>query len=263
MRLAPLTAAAAACALLLSGTACLSGTAHAAPYPIRDRDLTANKLYRAGELQTSSCPEEEVQPGDVEAAKRYLTTALDCLNTAWGAYFKRARLPFRKARIGFVTKPRRFCQASWGEAAAVYCPQERRFLVLLDDNLLDDPSDLYLFNLAAHEYGHHVQLLTGIERAYQRHPYRNKKELYEQLRRVELQAECLGGVFVGSVWTSLDRTSRDWDELMRITRASGDEQFKVRSHGKGRTIAAWLDRGRRAKDPRACNTWTAPSAKVS
>ncbi|MFG1947178.1 neutral zinc metallopeptidase [Nonomuraea sp. NPDC048826] len=145
----------------------------------------------------------------------------------------------------------------------MYCPAERRFLVLLDDNLLDDPSDLLLLNVISHEYGHHVQELTGIDRAYHRHPYRNDKELNEQLRRLELQAECLSGVFMGSVWTSLDRTSADWDVLMRLTRASGDEKSEVRSHGKGRTIAAWLDKGRRAKDPRSCNTWTAPSSKVS
>ena len=31
-------------------------------------------------------------------------------------------------------------------------------------------------------------------------------ELGEQIRRYELQAECLAGVFMGSVWESLDRT---------------------------------------------------------
>jgi predicted metalloprotease len=241
----------------------LPGTAHAASYPIRDRALTANKLYSSGKLQQSECPEQDVEPDDVPAAKRYLTAVLDCLNTSWGAYFEQAGLPFTKARIGFITKPRKYCGSKWGGAAAMYCNKERRFIVLLDDDMLSDPSDLFLMNVAAHEFGHHVQNLSGIDKAFDRHPYRGKSELNEQFRRVELQAECLAGVFIGSVWPSLDRTKADWDRLLQLNRKSGDEQTKVRDHGKGRNIAAWLDKGFRAVAPSGCNTWTAPSSKVS
>ncbi|MER6950932.1 neutral zinc metallopeptidase [Nonomuraea sp. NPDC000554] len=243
----------------------LSGTAHAASaYPIRDRVLTANKLYRTGELRASQCAERDVKPNDVAAAKRYLTAVLNCLNRSWGAHFKRAGLPFTKARIGFITKPRKYCGDSWGSTSATYCNAERRFLVLLDDSLLEDPSDLYLFGLAAHEYGHHVQNLTGIARAYDRYPFRNKTELNEQTRRMELQAECLSGVFIGSVWDALrERSKEDWETLLEITRNSGDEQDKIRSHGRGRNIAVWLDKGFRATSPQVCNTWTASASKVS
>jgi uncharacterized protein len=241
----------------------LSGTAHAASYPIRDRALTANKFYRSGELQPTECPERDIQPNDVPAAKRYLTAVFNCLNESWGAHFKRAGLPFSKPRIGFITKPRRYCGDAWGNAAATYCRKERRFVFLLDRNVLDDPSDLFLFDVAAHEYGHHLQNLTGIWRAYDLHPYKGKKELNEQSRRMELQAECLAGVFIGSVWDSLDRTEEDWETLLEIDRASGDEKSKVDDHGKGRNIAAWLDKGFRAKSPQACNTWSVPASKVS
>ncbi|MFB4279969.1 neutral zinc metallopeptidase [Nonomuraea sp. MTCD27] len=240
-----------------------ANTAHAAAYPIKDRVLTANKLYGTGKLQPSQCQEREVEPDDAAMAKRYLTSVLGCLNTIWGAHFKRAGLPFAKARIGFITKPRRYCGSSWGEAQAMYCDAEKRFIVLLNRDVLEDPSDLWLFRLAAHEYGHHVQRITGMARAYDRYPYDGKSELNEQTRRNELQAECLAGVFMGSVWDSLDRTDEDWEYLLDIIRESGDEQSKVRDHGKGRNIAAWLVKGFRASSPAACNTWTASSAKVS
>ncbi|MEV3986749.1 hypothetical protein [Nonomuraea sp. NPDC049758] len=111
--------------LLLSGTPLsgtpLSGTAHAtSAFPIRARVLTANKLYRTGELQASQCPEREVGPKTVASAKRYLTAVLNCLNRSWGAHFKRAGLPFAKAKIGFITKPRKYCGEPWGSAAAIY-----------------------------------------------------------------------------------------------------------------------------------------------
>ncbi|GGO70108.1 hypothetical protein GCM10012289_32780 [Nonomuraea cavernae] len=241
----------------------LSGTAHATAYPIKDRVLTHNKLYRSGKLAPRACPEREIKANDVPSAKRYLTSVLNCLNTSWAAHSKRAGLPFAKARIGFITKPRRYCGGSWGKAAAIYCGAERRFLVLLDDDTLSNPWDLFNFQIVTHEYGHHVQHLTRMARAFDYYPYKGKKELNEQIRRNELQAECLGGVFMRSFWDSLDRTRDDWDELLDITRESGDEWTKARDHGKGRNIAAWLDKGFRAGSPAACNTWTAPSSKVS
>lgn len=258
MRLTPLVVACTLFSLLLSGTA------QASVYPIRDPDLTKNKLYATGDLEPSRCRERDVKRNDVPSAKRYLTTVLNCLNASWEAHFERAGLPFRKARIGFITKPRRYCGHAWGKyTAATYCGAERRFVVLLDDDTLDDPWDLFLFQVAAHEYGHHIQNITGMDAAFDRYPYKGKKELNEQIRRYELQAECLGGAFVGSVWASLDRTEDDWKDLLYVTRQSGDEWTKAADHGKGRNMAAWLDKGFRAASPQACNTWTAPSSKVS
>ncbi|WP_219470297.1 neutral zinc metallopeptidase [Nonomuraea rhizosphaerae] len=88
-----------------------------------------------------------------------------------------------------------------------------------------------------------------IRRAYDRHPYKGKKELYEQGRREELQAQCLAGVFMGIVWKSLDRTDRDWRILLDIERAGGDEQSEVPDHGRGPTSAAWLEKGFRSVSP--------------
>jgi predicted metalloprotease len=242
----------------------LSGTAHAVLYPVNDPVLTKNKLYRSGKLKPSECPERDIKQNDVPSAKRYLTSVLNCLNASWAVHLKQSGLPFARARIGFITKPQRFCGHTWGKkVAARYCSAERRFLVLLNDDLLDDPSDLYLFQVAAHEYGHHIQSITGMDRAFQHYPYKGNSELNEQLRRNELQAECLGGAFTGSVWNSLDRTEKDWEELLDITRDSGDEWTKIRDHGKGHNIVAWLDKGFHAASPAVCNTWTAPTSKVS
>lgn len=250
-------------AVLLCATLLPAHTAQASAYPIRDRVLTANKLYGSGKLEPTECPERKIEPDNVTQAKRYLQAVLDCLNTSWGAHLARAGLPFSKAKMGFITKPRRFCSSSWGSASGAYCAREKRFLILLDDDLLEVTSDLFLFSLAAHEFAHHLQNVTGINHAFEQYPYKGKKELNEQFRRNELQAECLGGVFIGSVWGSLDRDGDDWEQLLDINRHSGDEQSKVRDHGKGRNIAAWLDKGFRAVSPAACNTWTAPSQKVS
>ncbi len=71
----------------------LPGAEHAASFPIRDRVLTDNKLYRTGKLHLTECRERSVKADRKPSAKRYLTSVLDCLNTSWAAHFKRAGLP--------------------------------------------------------------------------------------------------------------------------------------------------------------------------
>ncbi|WP_248961233.1 neutral zinc metallopeptidase [Sphaerisporangium perillae] len=246
------------------------GTAHAAQetaaaYPIRNANaLTRSPLYTTGRLPAASCPERPVTAGDVLSVRSYLLPLVKCLDTAWAAQFEKAHIPFAKPRVRFITKPQRICGDKWGkDVQAIYCNTDRVIVVMLDKDIVDQPDGLFLMDVIAHEYGHHVQNLAGMWRAYDHLPNRGKTEYYEQKRRHELQAECLAGVFIGSVWPSLDRPDQDFRDLLAADRRSGDEMTKVRDHGKGRNIANWLNRGYKAASSAACNTWAAPSAMVA
>ncbi|WP_214109916.1 neutral zinc metallopeptidase [Acrocarpospora catenulata] len=263
MRLSPLVAA---CAVSLP---LLSGTADANAYPIKDRVLTHNKLYRAGKLKPAACMVKVMnQHFDPPVSKTYGRAVLDCLNAAWAAYAKRARLPFAKARVAFATKePRRFCGSSWPDrAGGVYCPSERRFMMLVSEVSIDEPWGLHFLSTLTHEYGHHIQQISGIIRADQYHPYRGKSELNEQAHRLELQAECLSGVLFKSMWPALNSSETEWESLVDRTRAGAEyleRTYKTNTHGKGRNLEYWLRRGFQTGNPASCNTWVAPSAKVA
>ncbi|GGK72581.1 hypothetical protein Sme01_07980 [Sphaerisporangium melleum] len=251
---------------LLAGL-CLLTAAPSAPasaYPIKRAALTRSPLYATGPLPTADCPERPVKPGNANSAKSYILPLLDCLGTSWGAQLAKARIRFTAPRVQFIQRPSKVCGHPWPKnAQGLYCPSQRRVVILLDKHLTRQAEDLFLMDVIAHEYGHHVQNLAGIETAFNGLAYRGKAEYYEQYRRLELQAECLAGAFIGSVWESLDRTAEDWDYLLEATRESGDEVTKVRDHGKGRSIATWLNRGFRAGGPGACNTWAAGTASVA
>ncbi|MEV7969861.1 neutral zinc metallopeptidase [Sphaerisporangium sp. NPDC088356] len=253
--------------LVVIASLLLGGTANAAQvgFPIRNADiLTKNALYASGRLPATPCPEPAVQAGNVASARNYLTTLVKCLNGTWAAQFAKARMPFSKPRVTFITKPQKICGGKWGKnVQAIYCNASRRIVVMLDSAVVDDPSDLFLMDVIAHEYGHHVQNIAGMWRAFDRLPSNGKAEYYEQSRRHELQGECLAGAFIASVWTSLHRTGADWKTLLGDDRESGDETGDVRDHGKGANIANWLDRGFKAAGPAACNTWIAGSAMVA
>ncbi|MFC7381357.1 neutral zinc metallopeptidase [Sphaerisporangium rhizosphaerae] len=253
---------------LLTGL-CLAASAPgipatAASYPVKRAALTRSPLYTSGRLPAARCPEKPVTPGSVASAKRYVLPLLDCLGASWKTQLAKARIRFSEPGVQFITRPGRVCGHSWPKnAQGLYCPSQRRIVIMLDKHLTRQAEDLFLMDVIAHEYGHHVQNLSGIEAAFNGLAYRGKPEYYEQYRRLELQAECFAGAFIGSVWDSLDRTSDDWDYLLEATRESGDERTKVRDHGKGRTIANWLSRGFKAAGPGACNTWGAGAAMVA
>ncbi|MEV4893367.1 neutral zinc metallopeptidase [Nonomuraea sp. NPDC055795] len=252
--------------VLLAGVvlASATSTAAASAYPIKSAVLTQNKMYRTGALAPGACVEKPVAAGSVAQAKAYVRTVYTCLNKAWRAHFTGAGLEFGQPSLTFVTKKgARFCGEKWADQAGSYCVKTRRFAISLDDKMLEDPSDLFLMDVVAHEYGHHLQNIAGLHHAYLYEPYRSKKEELEQTRRFELQAECLAGVFMGSVWESLDRTEDDWDYLLDIVKSSGDETTKIKDHGKGGNQRYWLDKGFTAAAPSACNTWTAPASRVA
>ncbi|WP_433367347.1 neutral zinc metallopeptidase [Streptosporangium sp. CA-115845] len=135
---------------------------------------------------------------------------------------------------------------------------------MISDYAVKAPADPVMLHLIAHEYAHHVQNLTGMWTAYKDMPARTKTQALAQSRRLELQADCLGAVFMASVWSSQNYRGEDWKEVVDHYRGSGDEKVnKERSHGTGKNRAAWLQRGFAGASPAACNTWTAPASRVA
>ncbi|WP_336205806.1 neutral zinc metallopeptidase [Nonomuraea sp. LPB2021202275-12-8] len=240
-----------ACAVALS-----PGVARAAPHP--------GPLAQTGRLAATACPEPPISQGGIPRTREYLMAMVKCLDKSWSAHFARAGLAFREPSVRYYDQPeRRVCGLDWPqEADAFYCTERATVVFPLTGLWIEDRTDLYPLKVAAHEYGHHLQSLTGVRKHYETRLRAEPARRAELGRRYELQADCLSGVFLGSVWRSLARTDRDREALLDATRAGGDEGDR-RSHGKGGNRAHWLKRGLQAQAPRACDTWSAPASRVA
>lgn len=119
----------------------------------------------------------------------------------------------------------------------------------------------------AHETGHHVQDLLGVfDRA-------NARTLRSDdgSRRVEMQADCLAGVWAHAE-VSAGRMDRDGfataarGEVRRLSEdtAGGtiDPRVEVRTHGSVAERITWLDRGLDSGDPGRCDTFAGSGATV-
>ncbi|MEU8042025.1 neutral zinc metallopeptidase [Streptosporangium sp. NPDC049078] len=224
------------------------------PVPTGTAALTANPIYETGELKPDTCPERPVDNDDFKGATNYLNGLLRCLNTSWKRQFATARLPFSTPKLRVIRHAgvKTGCSEFPESAQAIYCSANKTIVFHLDKKALADVSDLWLFSVLGHEYGHHVQELSGIMTTFDSRRYRTKKDYNAASRRLELQADCLSGAFIGSVWSSLERPDSDFSYLRRFEKSSP-------THGKAANYSYWLNRGFLAKGPDACNTFAAKS----
>jgi predicted metalloprotease len=249
--------------LLFAGTASATPTQQSGPVPTGQTALVKNPIYSTGKLGLPSCDEQTYNRDDFDSARVYSEALIDCLNESWAPQFKKAGLPFAKPKFVPVRKPgfKTTCGKFPRGAAGLYCDNSKTIYVLLQGYLLSENTELFLFEVVAHEYGHHVQQLSGIlnveNKIWDKLGTDAKKYAFH--RKVELQAECFAGTFIGSVWHSLGRRDYDFGYVVDINRA----QYDSLSHGKAKNFAYWLKKGFDAESPGACNTFAAPAARVS
>ncbi|MFB9962636.1 neutral zinc metallopeptidase [Sinosporangium siamense] len=225
----------------------------------------ANPLYRSGTLPVSSCAPTATRKGSAASFRLYAQKVHACLNTSWTAQFKKARIPFSRPNLRFVTSRITTPCGKWTKGATgVYCGTNRTVYIAITKSNLRDPFDLGLAQLVAHEYAHHVQYVAGILPYYWEQAARSRASVKLLLsRRSELQADCLAGAFLRSAQNRLPVDQDEWDGMIRWTQKNGHKGWPTNDHGKGTSQAYWMQRGFNAGSPSACNTWTAPSSRVS
>lgn len=124
------------------------------------------------------------------------------------------------------------------------------------------PSD-WIMTLA-HEFGHHVQTLEGAMARYDQAVRRaaldgDEEEARRLGVRLELQAECLAGVWAhiadarGGPYEALGRAPGD---AVAREAALHFRSGHSETHGDGRQRAFWLTRGYESGDPAQCDTFS-------
>jgi predicted metalloprotease len=178
-------------------------------------------------------------------------------------------LPFSRPGVRRFsgTTPNDPCQGD--PANAFYCPADKVISVAPDRELNPIPDAHrtgWLLAVMAHEYGHHIQKLSGIDEASDRrqrdYPYRSPVWL-ELNRRMELQANCFAGVGIAAM---SGRGSVGAAELADAASSNGGDDGqpgRPRDHGTIANNLKWFQTGLDAGRPAICNTWLAAAGKVA
>ncbi|HKB10822.1 MAG TPA: neutral zinc metallopeptidase [Vicinamibacterales bacterium] len=214
--------------------------------------------------QVDSSPVEERRVDFVGAVTKDVQ---DMWAERLGPRYERTRLVlFRDA----IQSACGFAQAATGP---FYCPGDRK--VYLDLSFFDElsrrfgaPGDFAQAYVIAHEFGHHVQNLLGLnERASQdRRTGENSASV-----ALELQADCFAGVWgheasQGGRFQAghVELDPGDAEEAIRAAGAIGDDRLQRMStghvmpdrftHGSSAQRVTWFSRGMDSGDPRACTS---------
>lgn len=244
--------------------AAASQQAPAAP-PRGKAAATANPIYKTGRLANSNCSPGELPRGSTAAYKRFLTTVTNCLNRAWASQFRKAGLAFSKPRLRIITRKVRTPCGPWSSGAdGIYCSADRTMYMLITKTQLRQPYVPGITRLMAHEYGHHVQQVSGIWNYWVTARAQTGTQGRLLLsRRSELQADCLAAVFMRSVQDTLPLDPAEWDRVVDWFRENGHKGWPQNDHGKGPSQAYWMNRGFNSGSPSSCNTWSVSPRMVA
>ena len=141
-----------------------------------------------------------------------------------------------------------------------YCPADQKLYIdpafyAVMERRLRAPGDFAQAYVIAHEVGHHVQNLIGSSRLQMRGETSNQNSV-----RVELQADCLAGVWGHTARGSLQINEEDLSEALTAAHAIGDDTLghsdeRKFTHGSSEQRKRWFRRGFDGGDARQCDTF--------
>jgi predicted metalloprotease len=158
------------------------------------------------------------------------------------------------------------CGGATSDSGPFYCPADQKLYI--DPSFYDvmeqrlrAPGDFAQAYVIAHEVGHHVQNLIGSTRLETRGETPNQHSV-----RVELQADCLAGVWGHTARASLQITDEDLSEALTAAHAIGDDTLghadeRKFTHGSSEQRKRWFRRGFDSGDARQCDTFAVQSSQ--
>ncbi|WP_328613844.1 neutral zinc metallopeptidase [Amycolatopsis sp. NBC_00355] len=212
---------------------------------------------------------------DQNSVTKFFQSGIACLDAMWSKALGGAELPFRTPNLSV---PRSLSESSTpcgsgGTTTGVtpfYCPSNNTIYMPMDRIEIEtwgNHPGPYL-SILAHEYGHHVQNMAGISDAYGEQRYDAGADSavgLELSRRMELEAQCFSGMFLGSASVSGGSVDKNIYNEAWNAQDRGDDYARngKRDHGSAKHNISWWQHGATTNRSQQCNTWTASGGDVS
>ncbi|RKF19296.1 zinc metalloprotease [Altericroceibacterium spongiae] len=195
--------------------------------------------------------------------------ALDSLNSTWEPLFRQANIRFEQPVLNFYRQQTRSgCGVASSAMGPFYCPADQG--IYLDTSFYEQlhrqlgaGGDFARYYVVAHEYGHHIQHLTGIDTQIRRLQQQNPPRANAMQVRMELQADCYAGVWAGKNRNLIE--PGDMEEGLTAASAIGDDTLQRNAgqrvspesftHGTSDQRMHWLSVGLQTGDEDRCDTF--------
>jgi hypothetical protein len=208
-----------------------------------------------------------------EESVQFVSFVLDDAQATWAGLLPEAGATYQDAKLVlFRDAIESACGHAQSAMGPFYCPGDQK--VYVDLAFYDElkqrfgaSGDFAQAYVIAHEIGHHVQNLLGIEGKVRRAQGANPGQENDLSVRMELQADCLAGVWGHSTAQRNILEGGDVEEGLNAAAAIGDDRIQRMStgrvhpesftHGSSAQRVAWFRRGLESGHVSACDSFSA------
>ncbi len=203
---------------------------------------------------------------------QFVSFVLDDTQRTWTEILpQQANRPYRHAKLVLF---RDYTQSGCGGAQSAtgpfYCPQDEK--VYIDLAFFDElkrrfgaPGEFAQAYVLAHELGHHVQKILGIEQKVSQLQDSDPRQRNPLSVRLELQADCFAGIWAHSTQQRGLLDEADIQSALGAAAAVGDDRLQKMStghvspesftHGSSDQRMMWFRKGFDSGSVAACNTF--------
>jgi len=217
------------------------------------------------------------QPNPAQDAKeqplvQFVSFVLDDAQNEWKQLLPaQAGVPYSDAKLVlFRDAVNSACGLAQSASGPFYCPTDQKVYIDLGfydelKNRFGAAGDFAQAYVLTHEIGHHVQNLLGIDSKVRRTQQSNPDAANELSVRMELQADCLAGVWGHSTEQRNILEQGDVEKALNAAAAIGDDRLQRMSgrqvtpesftHGTSAQRVQWFQTGLNSGNLSACNTF--------
>jgi len=213
----------------------------------------------SSDTTSQSAADYKATPEEQELAEFSKVVLKETENT-WVPLFEKNGKTYRYPKLVlFTSQVQSGCGAASANSGPFYCPADEK--VYIDLSFFNElrtrfgaSGDFAMAYVIAHEVGHHVQKLLGIDAMYEaKRDQLSEKEFNKLTVRLELQADYYAGVFAHYMkdWNLLEEG--DLEEALNAASAIGDDRIQKQSqgyvtpdsftHGTSAQRARWFKKG--------------------
>ncbi len=203
---------------------------------------------------------------------QFVSFVLDDTQKTWTQILASQGVQYRHAKLVlFRDSIDSACGMAQSASGPFYCPGDEK--VYIDLGFYDElkqrfgvPGEFAEAYVLAHEIGHHIQKLVGIEEKVRAAQERNRGAVNHMSVDLELQADCFAGVWGHSTDQRKLLDPGEVKEGLNAAAAVGDDRLQSMStghvnpetftHGSSQQRMDWFQKGFSTGDMTACNTFT-------
>ena len=221
--------------------------------------------------QTASQATPRSHPPGEDRDVQLISFVLDDAQKTWTQIFSDAGKPYRHAKLViFRGATYSGCGTAQAATGPFYCPEDEK--IYIDLSFWDElkrfggsTAEFAQAYVVAHELGHHVQKLLGIEAREQRLAQQDRSQRNHLSVDLELQADCFAGVWAHSTEQRGIVHPDDITGALSAAAAVGDDHLQKMSgravspesftHGSSAQREQWFRSGLNAGTIGACDTF--------